>query len=92
MTSGNADSVICLPAVSVVGNIIYYYCAANGFELQTVDATNDTINTVDCDGTNELACAALSLFKAICVADGVWIVTGEGAAGADSGTLTPDED
>ena len=92
VTSGNGDSVVCLPTVSVPGNIIYYYCAANGFEMQTVAATNDTINTVDCDGTNELACAALSLFKAICVADGVWIVTGEGAAGADSGTLEPDAD
>ena len=91
VTSANADSVITLPA-TVVGNIIYYYCAATGFELETPAASDDTINTVDCDGTNQLACAALSLYKCICVADGVWIVTGEGADGADSGTLTPDPD
>jgi len=91
VTSDNADKVVTLPA-TVVGNIIYYYCAANGFELETPAASDDTINTVDCDGTNQLACSALSLYKAVCVADGVWIVTGEGADGADPGTLTPDAD
>jgi hypothetical protein len=91
VTSDNADKVVTLPT-TVVGNIIYYYCAANGFELETPAASNATINGVDCDGTNQLACAATSLYKAVCVADSVWIVTGEGADGADTGTLTPDAD
>ena len=91
ITSGSADSVIRLPA-AVIGNRVRLYTTANGCELQTPDASNETINDVDCDGANELALAADSVFECECHLATGWIVRGWDNEGADLATLVPDAD
>ena len=91
ITSDDADKVIRLPA-STIGNRVRLYTDGTGCELQTPDASNDTINTVDCDGANELALAADSIFECECHTATGWIVRGWDAEGADLATLVPDAD
>jgi len=88
--AGAATQVICLP-VGVVGNIIDIYSAAT-CELQTIAASNATINGVDCDGGSELVLTATQTYHLWCTAANTWVATATTAAGAAVATLVPDAD
>ncbi|MHC4648603.1 MAG: hypothetical protein ACYTBJ_24365 [Planctomycetota bacterium] len=90
VTSDNADKVVVLPTW-VIGHHITVVVPATGCEIETLAASNDTINTVDCDGTNQLALTAAGIYHFWCVADSTWIASGWAANGTE-GTLTPDAD
>lgn len=91
VTSATAASVITLPT-AVVGNVIDGWVGANGFELQTPDASNATINTVDCDGANEAAIPASTHWRATCVAASTWVLVAWTALGAVITAIVPDAD
>lgn len=56
----DATDYLVLPKASAdkIGRVIYIANGATGYELVTPSASNDTINAVDSDGTNQLDCAA----------------------------------
>jgi hypothetical protein len=91
VTSDSADKVVVLPTW-VIGHVIRIYVPATGAELQTLDASNDTINGVDCDGSNEMAMAAGSIYHLECVEDSKWIAYAWGSDGAAEATIVPDAD
>jgi hypothetical protein len=91
VTSDSADKVVVLPTW-VIGHVIRIYVPATGAELQTLDASNDTINGVDCDGSNEMAMAAGSIYHLECVEDSKWIAYAWGSGGAAQATIVPDAD
>lgn len=91
VTSSAAAKVVVLPT-GVIGNVIRITVPATGAELQTLAASNDTINGVDCDGTNEMAMAAGSVYELVCVADSKWIAYAWGSDGAAQATIVPDVD
>lgn len=63
VTSDSATKFITLPAIdaSTIGQTIDLYVGATGYELVTPASSNNTINTVDSDQTNQLDVAANSL-------------------------------
>lgn len=91
VSTDSIDKVIVLPA-SVIGNIVWISVPATGIELQTLATTNETINTVDCDGTNELALVAGSIYRLVCTKAITWVATGTANDGANEDSLTPDAD
>jgi hypothetical protein len=91
VTSDGATKVVVLPT-AVIGNIIHITVPATGCELQTLAATSDTINTVDCSGANELALVAASIYKLVCTKAATWVATGASDVGALEDSLTPDTD
>ncbi|KKN31147.1 hypothetical protein LCGC14_0826920 [marine sediment metagenome] len=91
VTSDTATKVVVLPA-AVIGNIVWITVPATGCELQTLATTNATINTVDCDGTNELALVAGSIYRLVCTKAITWVATGTDSSGANEDSLAPDTD
>lgn len=91
VTSDTATKVVVLPTW-VIGHVIRITVPSTGAELQTLASSNDTINAVDCDGTNEMAMAATSIYHLECVADSTWIAYAWGADGAAEATIVPDAD
>ncbi len=91
VTSDTATKVVVLPA-SVIGNIVWITVPSTGCELQTLATTNETINTVDCDGTNELALVAGSIYRLVCTKAITWVATGADSSGANEDSLAPDAD
>jgi len=89
VTSGNADHIITLP-VGEVGNVIKGWVGANGCELRTLASSNDTINAVDADGTQEAAIPATTLFEVTCVAAETWVLTAADELGAVITAIIPD--
>ena len=59
-TSAGATKQIALPTASSakIGRTIKIWVGSNGYELITPASSNNTINTVDSDGTNQLDVAA----------------------------------
>lgn len=74
-TSAAATNALTLPAISAstVGQTIDIYVGANGYELLTPSTSNNTINTVDSDGTNQLDVAANSLLRCVQVSSTGWM-------------------
>ena len=91
VTSDTATKVVVLPA-AVIGNTVEITVPATGAELQTLAATSDTINGVDCSGANEMAMAAGSIYVLKCVAAATWVAYGWGSDGAAQATIVPDTD
>lgn len=60
VTSASATNQVSLPAITsaTIGQKIYLTVTTNGYELITPAASNNTINNVDSDGTNQLDVAA----------------------------------
>lgn len=60
LTSGGATEYATLPLCSAetIGRRIAITVGSNGYELVTPDASGNTINGVDADGTNQLDVAA----------------------------------
>lgn len=73
-TSGNAAHAFTLPAIvaATIGQTIDIHCGANGYELLTPASSNNTINTVDSDGTNQLDVAANTLLRCTQVSATGW--------------------
>lgn len=63
ITSDSATKFATLPAITSagIGQTIDLYVGATGYELVTPASSNNTINTVDSDQTNQLDVAANSL-------------------------------
>lgn len=75
VTSAAASDACTLPAIvaGTVGQTIDIWVGANGFELLTPASSNNTINTVDSDGTNQLDVAANSLLRCVQVSSTAWM-------------------
>jgi hypothetical protein len=60
LTSGGATEYAVLPVCSAdtIGRRVVITVGANGYELVTPDSSGNTVNLVDCDGTNQLDVAA----------------------------------
>ena len=88
ITSADANNIVTLPT-AVAPMQIRGYVGANGCEIRTPASSNETINNVDADGTQEMALPASSGFIATCYVDGAWIVEVYAAAGTRT-IPTPD--
>lgn len=75
VTSAAAGNQAGLPAISssTVGQTIDLFVGANGYELITPASSNNTINTVDSDGTNQLDVAANTLLRCTQVSSTGWV-------------------
>lgn len=74
VTSAGATNAVTLPAITSagIGQTIDIFVGANGYELLTPASSNNTINTVDSDGTNQLDVAANTLLKCTQVSATGW--------------------
>lgn len=75
VTSAAATNAVTLPAITSagVGQSIDIWVGANGYELLTPASSNNTINTVDSDGTNQLDVAANTLLRCVQVSATGWM-------------------
>lgn len=91
VTSASANNIVTLPATTgIVGQSIRGYVGANGCELRTPASSGATINTVDCDGTNEAAIPATTMFEVTAVAADTWILRAWTELGAVITAIIPD--
>lgn len=92
VTSAAQTNAVTLPAITSagIGQTIDIFVGANGFELLTPAASNNTINTVDSDGTNQLDVAANSLVHCIQVSATGWFVYNHAATTIT--VVAPDND
>jgi len=92
VTSGGATEYLVLPkaVAELIGRIIYIVNGATGYELVTPDASGDTINAVDGDGTNQLDCAASTLQMCIQTTATGWRVVS--VAASTITVVAPDND
>lgn len=76
VTSSVATKIVTLPAISAstIGQQIKIYVVANGYTLETPAASNNTINGVDADGTNQLDVAANTMLVATQVSATNWSI------------------
>lgn len=75
VTSSGATQQVALPAISssTIGQSIDIVVGANGYELITPASSNNTINTVDSDGTNQLDVAANTLLRCVQISATGWM-------------------
>lgn len=75
VTSSVATKFVTLPAISAstIGQTVRIYVGANGYALVTPATTNNTINTVDADGTNQLDVAANTMLECVQVTATGWV-------------------
>lgn len=92
VTSAAATNAVSLPAISAstVGQKIYLTVGANGYELLTAASSNNTINQVDSDGTNQLDVAANTTLVCTCVSSTGWICNQ--IAATTTTVVAPDND
>ena len=92
VTSGGATEYLVLPKASAeyIGRIIYIRVTSNGYELVTPNASGDTINQVDGDGTNQLDVAANTTLMCIQVTATAWLAIQ--VAAATITVVAPDND
>lgn len=74
VTSAAATNQVSLPAAAAgtLGQEIDIQVGANGYELITPASSNNTINTVDADGTNQLDVAANTLLRCVQITATGW--------------------
>jgi hypothetical protein len=92
VTSAAAGNQVALPAISAgtLGQEIWLTVGANGYELITIAASNNTINQVDSDGTNQLDVAANTTVRATQVSATAWLA--EQIAATTITVVAPDND
>lgn len=92
LTSGGATEYATLPkaAADKIGREIYITVGSNGYELVTPDASGDTINQVDGDGTNQLDVAADTTVRLTQVSATGWLA--ETIAATTIAITAPDND
>lgn len=92
-TSANADHILTLPAASAATRgkeILIYVVASTNCELRTPDASGQTINGVDSDGTQEALLAHSHTYRLTQhLADG-WIMEKLTNLGAVATAVVPD--
>lgn len=92
LTSGGATEYAVLPKATedTIGREIYITVGSNGYELVTPSGSNDTINLVDADGTNQLDVAADTTVRLTQVSATGWLA--ETIAAATIAVTAPDND
>lgn len=92
VTSANAGHMVTLPAISAdtIGQEIYLTNAGTGYEIVTPASSNNTINLVDGDGTNQLDVAASTTVRAKQVSATGWVC--ETIAATSIAITAPDND
>jgi hypothetical protein len=89
ITSASATNQAALPGIAAnslaIGHTIRGRVTANGCELITLASSNETINGVDSDGSNQLDVPAQGAFIA-------WVESATGWAVLLTATATPDND
>lgn len=92
VTSDSATKYITLPAITSagIGQVIYLTVGANGYELLTPASSNNTINKVDSDGTNQLDVAADTTVRCTQITATGWIA--ETIAATTIAITAPDND
>lgn len=92
VTSANANNIITLPSSDdiPVGWTCRGYIGANGCEMRTVASSNETINGVDADGTQEAALPATTLFEVTKVAADTFILNIVDEGGDEATAPIPD--
>lgn len=90
ITSGAATNAATLPGIAAnnlpIGYTVYGRIGANGFEMVTPATSNETINGVDADGTNQLDVPANVMWIAVVESATGWTV------GFSATLVTPDND
>jgi hypothetical protein len=91
-TSSSATNQIALPAISsaTIGQEVDIQVGANGYELVTPSGSDNTINQVDADGTNQLDVAANTTVRCTQVTASGWIA--ETIAATTIAITAPDND
>ena len=89
VTSDDANKILTLPT-AVVGNTIWVFAGATGFEVRTPAASGATINAVDSDGTNEAAIPANTTSLFVCTGADEWILANWTTLGAVTTAIVPD--
>ena len=82
VTSASADNIIVLPTPTP-GNIVWLYCAANGYELRSDTPASVAINGGTGAGA-ESAIAAGSLVRCVCTSATTWVCSQFIADGTES--------
>ena len=92
ITSAGAAYYVTLPKAKaeLIGREILLRVGANGYELVTPDASGDTVNLVDGDGTNQLDVAANTTVRCTQVTDSAWLA--ETIAATTVAITAPDND
>lgn len=92
VTSANATDAITLPGANAgtIGQEIFLTVGANGYELLTTAGSNQTINQVDADGTNQLDVAANTTVRCTCISATAWLA--ETIAATSIAITAPDND
>lgn len=92
VTSAAASDAITLPVISAgtIGQEIFLTVTSNGYELLTPAASNNTINQVDSDGTNQLDVAATTTVRCTQISATAWLA--ETIAAATIAITAPDND
>lgn len=91
VTTDATDYLVLPKAVAeLIGRVILIKNGATGYELVTPSASNDTINTVDSDGTNQLDVAATTVVRCTQVSATGWVA--ETIAATTIAVTAPDND
>lgn len=88
VTSSAATNAVTLPGIAAnslgIGHTIRLRVGANGYELLTLAATDETINGVDGDGTNQMDVAANTIVEAVVESATGWMVSTATATAPDN--------
>lgn len=92
ITSAGATAYVVLPkaVAGLIGRVLYLVVGSNGYELVTPDASGDTINQVDGDGTNQLDVAADTTVRCTQISATGWLA--ETIAATSLAVTAPDND
>ncbi len=74
VTSSSATKAVTLPTINAnsIGQTIDLFVGSNGYELVTPASSENKINNVNADGTNQLDVAANSLLRCVQVSSTGW--------------------
>ena len=92
VTSAAATNAITLPAITAgtIGQEVFLTVTTNGYELLTPASSNNTINQVDSDGTNQLDVAADTTVRCTQISATAWLA--ETIAATTIAITAPDND
>jgi len=90
VTCGTANYIATLPPVEAGMHLICVTAGAQSTEFRTPASSGETINTENCDGTNELAVATAAVVHFVGLSSTGWLAYGWTTAGAAVATMNPD--
>lgn len=92
ITSAGATAYVVLPkaVAELIGRVIYLVVTSNGYELVTPSGSNDTINQVDSDGSNQVDVAADTTVRCTQISATGWLA--ETIAATAIAVTAPDND